>query len=225
MDGEWTSGERDMGRVPGRGGIGSTGVGIPPVGRTRMSYARASGRRSQDIAHDRKPPQKGDGMMRIAYPASVKDDIVRELGAGYGPYTGTAFEPEKRLVAEAGDGTAMPFGGGTVTPCTALSWAGEGARTHRVGASSNVGPGRSSVWRACTNGGSTRDELRHAPHAGAVVARATRPDDQDSSTSKVHARSSGAFTSRRLSRFKASCPAPVSMFQRLKVVSTSVTGQ
>ena len=67
--------------------------------------------------------------MRMAYPASVKDDIVRELGAGYGPYTGTAFEREKRLVAEAGDGTAMPFGGGTVTPCTALSWAGEGART------------------------------------------------------------------------------------------------
>ena len=48
---------------------------------------------------------------------------------------------------------------------------------------------------------------------------------QDSSTSNVQARSCEPLTSRRLNRFSAWCPAPVSRFQRLRVVSTSRTGQ
>ena len=48
---------------------------------------------------------------------------------------------------------------------------------------------------------------------------------QNSSTSKVQLRRSGALTSMMLSRFSAWCPAPVSMFQRLRMVSTSRTGQ
>ena len=45
-----------------------------------------------------------------------------------------AFEPEKRLVTEAGYGIAARYGEGDVTPYAGLSSAKEGGRTELVGA-------------------------------------------------------------------------------------------
>ena len=132
-----------------------------------------------------------------------------------------AFEPEKRLVTEAGYGIAARYGEGDVTPYAGLSSAKEGGRTELVGA-------RRAVLgsRACTSEG-TEARPGRAPSCS---GRSSETQDsglrtQDSSTSKVQDRSADPLTSSRLSRFRCSSPAPVSMFQRLKVVSTSRTGQ
>ena len=83
---------------------------------------------------------------------------------------GTAFEPEARLVGEASYGIAAPSGGGTVTPYTGLSWAGEGARTHPGRCTLNIAPGavlglegvheRGNAGEAGTNSVMLRTEVR-----------------------------------------------------------------
>ena len=78
----------------------------------------------------------------------------------------------------------------------------------------------------------TKRGFRHSPGLLCTLhardgrgSRSSSHRVQNSSTSKVQLRRSGALTSMMLSRFSAWCPAPVSMFQRLRMVSTSRTGQ
>ena len=92
--------------------------------------------------------RSSDCRARFCSRAGRATDRLRRTGAEEGreekrepPRMVPAFEPEQRLVAaEAGDGTAVPYGEGNVTPYTGLSWAGKGVRTHRVGALWNIAP-------------------------------------------------------------------------------------